>query len=113
MGLFSRKPKVVKRIRDAAWGHMVSVHKIDVDTLDRDIRAVEKDGTSNGHPVTFLRVFKPEQAAAKGIEVTGWETFDEHPELMLYEGYMTDREAHLEPGPSAAKARIQGGQLDG
>ncbi len=105
MGLFSRKPKVVKEIHDAAWGHMVSVHKIDVDTLSRDIRAVEKRVNRDGYPVTLLRVFRPAQAAAKAIEVTGWETFDEHPELILYEGYMTDRDAHLEPGPLAAKAK--------
>ena len=35
MGLF--KKKVVKEIHDAAWGHLVSPHGIDVDTLSREM----------------------------------------------------------------------------
>ena len=97
MGLFKRKPQIIKGIQDGAWGHLVSVHGIDVDTLSRDIRCVEKKGAlENGEPVTFLRVFQLPQISEKGIEVTGWETFDSHPELVLFEGYI-DRanQAHL------------------
>jgi len=96
MGLF--KKKVVKEIHDGAWGHLVAVHKIDVDTLSKEIRCVEREGTLNsGVPVTFLRVFKPREAADKGITVTGWETFDQHPGLILFEGYLArDNSAYLE-----------------
>ncbi|MFH0913699.1 MAG: hypothetical protein V1849_00215 [Chloroflexota bacterium] len=98
MGLFSRKPKVVKEVRDAAWGCMVTVHKVDVDTLSKDMRTVEREGTLNGgRAVTFLRLFKLSEVAKQGVEVTGWETFDQHPELLLYEGYLTlDNKAYLE-----------------
>jgi len=96
MGLF--KKKVVKEIDGGAWGHLVNAHKIDVDTLSREMRCVEREGTlENGMPVIFLRVFKPIEAQRKGIEITGWETFDQNPELILFEGYLTKaNEAYLE-----------------
>jgi len=95
MGLF--KKKVIKEIHDGAWGHLVNVHKIDVDTLYREFRCVEREGMLDGtEPVTFLRVFKPKEAGQKGIVVMGWETFDEYPELILFEGYLTrSNEANL------------------
>lgn len=98
MGIFSKKPRVVKEIHDGLWGYMVNMHGIDVDTLARDIRCVEHRGNFEGKgQVTLVRVFKPKDTAAQGVEVTGWETFDEHPELILFEGYLDDRnEAHLE-----------------
>ena len=96
MGLF--KKKIVKEIHDGTWGHLVHVHGIDVDTLFREIRCVEREGTlEGGRPVTFLRVFKPKEVEQKGVAVTGWETFDEHPDLIHFEGYLTrSNEAHLE-----------------
>jgi len=95
MGLF--KKKVVKEIHDGAWGWLVQ-HGIDVDTLSKEVRCVECEGTLNGtRPVTFLRVFRPKEAEEKGVEVTGWETFDQHPDLIHFEGYLTrSNEAHLE-----------------
>jgi hypothetical protein len=92
------KKKVIREIDDGAWGHLVSVHKIDVDTLSKAMRCVEKEGFLNdGKPVTFLRVFKPTEAQEKGVEITGWETFDQHPDLILFEGYLTKtNEAYLE-----------------
>jgi hypothetical protein len=50
-----------------------------------------------GKPVTLIRVFRPAEAQQKGIVVTGWETFDQNPELILFEGYLTRaNKAHLE-----------------
>ncbi len=98
MGLFNKKPKIVKEIRDAAWGNMVSVHQVDVDTLSKEMRCVERAGTvDGGKPVTFLRIFKIKDVERQAITVEGWETFDQHPELVLYEGYLThDNRAFLE-----------------
>ena len=87
MGFF--KKKVVKEIHGALWGCMFNVHKIDVATLEREIRCVEKDGIINKETVTLVRVFKPLEAENKGVKITGWETFDQHPELILFEGYLT------------------------
>ncbi len=97
MGLFGKKP--VKEIQSVAWGHMVNEYKIDVDMLSKDFRAVEKPGVVQGKgKVTMMRLFKLSDAYAKNVNVTGWETFDEHPELVLYEGYVTpNNEARLEP----------------
>ena len=97
MGLFNRKPKVVKEIHDGAWGFLVQ-HGIDVDTLSRKIRCVERKGMLEGKGlVTFMRVFRPKEAEQKGVVVSGWETFDQHPDLVLFEGYLTMKnEAHLE-----------------
>jgi hypothetical protein len=80
--------KVVKEIDWGIWGHMVNDHKIDVVELDK-MRYVDRDGTINdGLPVTLIRIFMPNEVAGKGIKVTGWETFDDHPGLILYEGYL-------------------------
>jgi hypothetical protein len=95
MGLF--KKKVIKDIDGGVWGHLVSVHKIDVDTLSKEMRCVEQEGVLDGKPVKFIRIFKPGEAQQKNIVVTGWETFDVHPDLVLFEGYLTrTNEAHLE-----------------
>jgi hypothetical protein len=92
------KKKVVKEIDGGAWGHLVNVHKIDVDTLSKVMRCVEREGILNGgKPVTFLRIFKPAEVQQKGVIVTGWETFNQHPDLVFFEGYVTaTNEAHLE-----------------
>ncbi len=96
MRLFNKQ--IVREIPDGAWGYMVHVHNIDVDTLSREIRCVEQKGTlKNGEQVTYLRVFKPQQASDKGVEITGWETFDQHPDLILFEGYLRmNNQAYLE-----------------
>jgi hypothetical protein len=96
MGLF--KPKIVKEINGGTWGLLVSQYKIDVDTLSREIRCVEKKGTiGNGMPVTFLRIFKPAEVSHKGLSVDGWEFFDQHPELLIFAGYLRwDNQAFLE-----------------
>jgi len=98
MGLFSRKPKVIKEIYGGAWGHLVQEHGITVDILGKDMRCVDKPGVINGSmPVTLLRVFRLSEVEKKGITVTGWETFDQYPELILFEGYINPKNvAHLE-----------------
>ncbi len=95
MGLF--KKKVIKEINGGTWGHLVSVHGVDVDTISKELRCVEREGLLDGKmPVTFLRVFKPLEAKIKGVTITGWESFDEHPDLILFEGYLTrTNEAYL------------------
>jgi len=96
MALF--KKKIVKEISGGAWGHLVGVHKIDVDTLANKLRCVERAGVINGgKPVTMLRVFRLPDIQQRGINVAGWETFDQYPELILFEGYLTKtNEAFLE-----------------
>jgi len=96
MGLF--KKKVVKEIDGGVWGHLVNEHKIDVDMISKELMCVEREGVLDGvMPVTFLRIFRPSEARQKGISVEGWETFDKHLDLILFEGFLTrTNEAHLE-----------------
>jgi hypothetical protein len=97
MGIF--KKKIIKEIPGGDWGHLVNTHKMDVDTLSRDIRCVEREGfLEDKGKVHFLRVFRLSEIKEKGIEIDGWETFDQHPEVILFEGYWHDitNEADLE-----------------
>ena len=92
------KEKKVKKIEGPVWGHLVREHEMDVDTLSK-MRCVKKDAVKeNQQPVTRLRIFKPEKAEEKGIEVTGWKTFDENPELIHFEGYVekATRKVHMD-----------------
>jgi hypothetical protein len=93
------KKKVIKKIDGAAWGHLVHHHEMDVDTLYREMRCVEREVTEKGkEPIIHLRVFKPAEAERKGVEVEGWRTFDHHPDLIHFEGYVKkySNEAFLE-----------------
>ena len=90
MGFFSFKKKAVREISGGTWGHLVNVHGLNVDILARSIRCVEKEGLlDEKKPVTFLRVFNLHEVEKKGVEIKGWETFDQYPELILFEGYLT------------------------
>jgi hypothetical protein len=95
IGLF--KPKIVKEIRDGAWGHLVHTHGMSVDTLTANIRCVDKPVMKDGFQVKLLRVFSLRDLEKKGVTVTGWETFDRHPELIMFEGYLDgNNQAYLE-----------------
>ena len=96
MGLFKKTGS--KGIHSGTWGCLFADHKIDVDTIANELRCVEREGTLNGgRKVTFLRVFLRKEAESKGVKVTGWETFDQHPDLIVFEGYLgLDNKAHLE-----------------
>lgn len=92
MGLFSFKKKVVREISGGVWGHLVNDHRFTVDILARSIRCVEKEGyldEKKQKAVTFLRVFNLQEVEKRGVEIKGWETFDQYPELVLLEGYVT------------------------
>jgi hypothetical protein len=95
LGLF--KPKIVKEIRDGAWGHLVHAHGLTVDALSKNIRCVDKLGMKDGFQVNLLRVFSLRDVEKKGITIAGWETFDQYPELIMFEGYLNgNNQAHLE-----------------
>ena len=93
MGFFTKKNKTVKNIDGHTWGYLINEFKIDVDTIYNLMRFVEREGiTEEKKPVTFLRIFKLNDAEKKGVEVTGWETLDQHPDLILFEGHVTKRD---------------------
>ena len=88
--LYLFRSKVIKEIYGRLCGHLLYAHNVDVDTLARELRCVEIEGTLNGaEPVTFIRVSSLKAVEQKGVVVTGWEAFDQHPDLVLFEGYVT------------------------
>ena len=46
-------------------------------------------------PVTFLRVFNIKEAEQRRVAVTGSEEFDLHPDLILFEGYITENQQSI------------------
>ncbi len=93
------KEKIVKKIpHNACWGCLVSKHKMDVNTLEDQMRCVTKKGVVDQQNVTHMRIFNHQDVEKKGVSVTGWETFDSHPDLVTFEGYVIEarNEAVLE-----------------
>ena len=97
MGLFNRKPKIIKEIYAGTWGQLINDHGFTSEVLCDDIRCVDKPGVRDGDQVAFLRIFSLRDVKKNGITIAGWETFDQHPELIMFEGYLDFRnQAHLE-----------------
>jgi hypothetical protein len=86
--LFKGKPKIVKEIYGGAWGELCRIPGFDVDELSKNIRCVDKPGVKDGFQIKHLRIFSLSDIEKRGITVTGWETFDQYPELIMFEGYM-------------------------
>lgn len=70
---------------------------MDLSTLRRDYKCVYKPfvwGTSS-----LMRVFRPSDMKESGVTVTGWDTFDVHPERIVFDGFLMgngQNEAYLE-----------------
>jgi hypothetical protein len=62
-------------------------------TLSKNIRCVDKPGVKDGFQVNLLRIFSLRDVEKKGITIAGWETFDQYPELIMFDG---NNQAHLE-----------------
>lgn len=87
----------IKEIHKGALGHLVEDHKMDLSTLRRDYRCVHKRLVSGGG--SLMRVFRPADVKECGVTVTGWDTFDAHPELIVFDGFLMgdgQDDAHLE-----------------
>lgn len=82
-----KKKKAVKKIEGPLWGYMVSQGVI-VDVLQH-LRYVEREAEYNGKPCLEIRIFDPAKTQAAGIEIDDFTTFDQQPEYILYEGYLS------------------------
>jgi hypothetical protein len=49
---------------------------------------VEMGGTYSGRKVTYIRVFDPAGAAARGVDVRSYADLDAHPDLVLRAGHV-------------------------
>ena len=48
---------------------------------------MESDGTIGDKPVTMIRIFNPATANEKDVAIEDYQSLDNHPDLILYEGY--------------------------
>ena len=83
-----KKKRAVKKIEGALWGYMVSQQGVIVDVL-QNLRRVERDAVVGDKPVglTMIRIFDPGTANQKGVTIDDYKSLDNHPDLILYEGY--------------------------
>ena len=81
-----KRKKEVKKIEGVLWGYMVSQQGVIVDVL-QNLRRVECEAEVGGKPVTMIRIFDPAVANQKGVDVDDYRSLDDHPDLVLYEGY--------------------------
>lgn len=80
-----------KGIPQPVGGHMVVKEKKNPDwvwKLQGVVRSTEKK------TAFYCRVFDEAQAALAGVKVKDWSSLDEHPDLILWEGYF-DKETHV------------------
>jgi len=98
MWFWKKREQIIQRIPgNACWGALVHQHNIDVDTLSNKMRCVIKEDTLNGQSITRVRIFDIRKIEENGILITGWETFDQHPEALAFEGYFNQsNEAFIE-----------------
>ena len=87
-----KREKEVKKIEGALWGYMVS-RGVTVDVL-QNLRRVERNGEVEDKSATMIRIFDPAAADKKGIAIDDYQSLDNHPELILYEGYYREVSGH-------------------
>lgn len=90
------QPKVEKlpgpqEIPELAGRHLVVVKKKSPDWVWH-LKAVVRKNPERGKKAFDVRVFDEAMVGAKRVKIKDWTTFDEHPDLILYEGWF-DRES--------------------
>ncbi len=78
-------------IPELAGRHLVVVKKKDPDWAWH-LKAVIRKNPGRGKKAFDVRVFDEAQVAQKKVKIKDWATFDEHPDLILYEGWF-DKES--------------------
>lgn len=68
----------------AGW-HLTTDFKVSPEDLPR-LRSVQKTGFRQGKAVTLIRIYDP-YASEDVLSVEDFNSLDQHPELILYEGY--------------------------
>ena len=77
-----------KKLRGNLWRHMLRYGEISVDTL-RELRQVGHNVVigDTSLPLTMIRIFHPLVARKNGVTIDSFESLDNHPDLVLYEGH--------------------------
>jgi hypothetical protein len=85
MDLFWLGGEGPKDITGWVYVHLVTTLEVPAEKLT-GLRSVQKPGFWEGKPVTFARIYDP-NASEEAWQVKDFTSLDEHPELILYEGY--------------------------
>ena len=85
MDLFWLGGEGPKDIPSWAYMYLVTTLKVPPENLI-GLRSVQKVGLWDGKPVTFVRIYNP-RASEEAWQVKDFTFLDQHPELILYEGY--------------------------
>ena len=107
MGLFWLGGEGPHDIPSWAHVHLVTTLKVPLENLT-GLRSVEKIGFCDGKRVSFIRIYDP-NTSDKARQVRDFTSLDQHPELVLYEGYWekeSDR-VFLQRGKAAPKLQPQ------
>ena len=73
--------------------YLVTTLKVPPENLT-GLRSVQKTGFVEGKPVTFIRIYDP-RASEEAWQVKNFTSLDEHPDLILYEGYWEKGSDHV------------------
>jgi len=73
------------------------------------LRCFETDGSHQGEKVTKLRIFSPAMAGSFGLAIRTIADLDQHPEVLLFEGYVErSGRVYVADRRSSAKRRPAG-----
>jgi hypothetical protein len=100
-----QSPEAPRDIPQWVYTYLVVNLEADVDRLAR-LKCVAQAGFEGNRPVTFIRLFNPESAGKIG-GIRNFAALDQHPELILYEGYREEKTDRIEIFP--AGIQNQGG----
>ena len=82
------KETEVKQIEGDLFQHMVNKQHVPLDIL-RNLRIVEKETVLGDKPVGVMmfRIFHPGAVKNKGLKIEDYDSLDDDPDLVLYEGF--------------------------
>ena len=85
MDLFWLGGEGPKDIPSWAYMYLVTTLKVPPENTT-SLRSVQKVGFWDGKLVTFIRIYNP-RASEEALQVKDFTSLDQHPELILFEGY--------------------------
>ncbi len=89
MLFFDLKPHNIKvhKLPGAVKEYMSSRYNLLPEYLER-LRYIEVEGTVKGRQVKRMRIFNPYKAKELNLTIAGNQELEQHPELLLFEGYI-------------------------
>jgi hypothetical protein len=92
-----KKKEVMSLSGSALWSYMYRRHGLNGEALI-PLRRVESDGMVDDKPVTMIRIFDPDTAKEKGVSIEDYQSLDNHPDLILHEGYYCEARGQIIDG---------------